>query len=54
MKPDKAGPLFEDFVNRCRKLHEKTSAGIFGADMEVSLVNDGPVTIIIDSEHSQR
>lgn len=53
MKPEIARPLFEDFVNRCRTLHEKTSAGIFGADMEVSLVNTGPVTIIVESESSR-
>ncbi len=51
MKPDDARLMFDDFVSRFRALHENTGAGIFGADMEVALVNDGPVTIIIDSDH---
>lgn len=49
-KPDKAIPLYEYF-NKCIEengVHVET--GIFGADMKVSLVNDGPVTIILDSE----
>ena len=53
MKPDLARPLFEHFVTRFIALHDKTRAGIFGADMEISLVNSGPVTIIIESEHAR-
>jgi D-tyrosyl-tRNA(Tyr) deacylase len=49
MNPDRARDAFDSFVNRCRAQHEKTKAGVFGADMKVSLVNDGPVTILIDS-----
>jgi D-tyrosyl-tRNA(Tyr) deacylase len=49
MNPDRAREAFASFFDRCRALHEKTKAGIFGADMKVSLVNDGPVTILIDS-----
>ncbi len=49
MKPEAAREAFKVFVEQCRSRHEKTKAGIFGADMKVSLVNDGPVTILIDS-----
>jgi len=49
-KPDKAIPLFEYFKNEISKSGLKTESGIFGADMEVSLVNDGPVTILMDSK----
>lgn len=48
-KPEKAIPLFEYFKNELSKSHLKVESGIFGADMKVSLVNDGPVTIAIDS-----
>lgn len=50
-RPDVSAPLYELF---CRKVSEAlgqpVARGIFGADMQVSLVNDGPVTIIIDSK----
>ena len=49
MNPDRAREVFAAFVDRCRDHHEKTKTGVFGADMKVSLVNDGPVTILIDS-----
>lgn len=49
-KPDKAIPLFEYFKNEIAKSGLKTESGIFGADMIVSLVNDGPVTILMDSK----
>ena len=49
-KPDKAIPLFEYFKNEFSKSGLKTESGIFGADMKVSLVNDGPVTILMDSK----
>ncbi len=43
-------PLYERFVERTRELFSgKVATGVFGADMKVSLINDGPVTIIIDS-----
>ena len=48
-KPDKAIPLFEYFKEQISKSGLKTESGIFGADMKVSLVNDGPVTILMDS-----
>ena len=48
-KPDVAIPLYEYFVNECKKQIPVVQTGIFGAHMEVNLLNDGPVTIIIDS-----
>lgn len=49
-KPDVAVPLYEKFISRLQDLFgKKLLTGVFGADMQVSLVNDGPVTIIIDS-----
>ena len=49
-KPDIAIPLYEYFISECKKQVQVVETGIFGADMKVSLLNDGPVTIIIDSE----
>jgi D-tyrosyl-tRNA(Tyr) deacylase len=50
-KPDKAIPLFEYFKTEIKKHSElKVESGIFGADMKVSLLNDGPVTIVLDSK----
>lgn len=49
-KPDKAVPLFEYFKDEIAKSGLKTESGIFGADMKVSLLNDGPVTIVMDSK----
>ena len=47
-KPDKANELYEYFIEKCKKENIKTEAGIFGADMKVSLVNDGPVTVLLE------
>ncbi|MGV8915697.1 MAG: D-aminoacyl-tRNA deacylase [Kaistella sp.] len=49
-KPDKAIPLFEYFKTEIARSPLKIESGIFGADMKVSLVNDGPVTIVFDSQ----
>ena len=50
-KPDVAVPLYEKFVELLEQNLEKpVRRGIFGADMKVSLLNDGPVTIIVDSQ----
>lgn len=50
-KPDVAVPLYESFLEKLEGALGKTvGSGIFGADMKVSLTNDGPVTIIIDSK----
>jgi D-aminoacyl-tRNA deacylase len=51
-RPEVAIPLYEEFVSECeRVLGRKVQTGEFGADMKVSLVNDGPVTIIIDTKN---
>jgi len=50
-KPEFAIPLYEKFVHQLGfDLGKKVQTGIFGADMKVALVNDGPVTILIDSK----
>ena len=50
-KPDVAIPLYEKFLTVLEdNLGRKVGKGIFGADMKVTLVNDGPVTIIVDSK----
>lgn len=47
--PDKANPYYEAFVAYCRSLGVYTATGQFGADMQVSLTNDGPVTFLLQS-----
>lgn len=51
--PETAIPLYEDLVDEFKKTlgNKKVETGIFGADMQVYLVNDGPVTIILDSKN---
>jgi D-tyrosyl-tRNA(Tyr) deacylase len=49
-KPDKADDLYEQLVARWREKGIHVETGIFRTDMQVSLVNDGPVTILLDSE----
>ena len=49
-KPEKAIPLFEYFKQEIKKSGLKIESGIFGADMKVSLLNDGPVTLVFDSK----
>lgn len=51
-RPETAIPLYEDFIHQLEnQLEKKIQTGVFGADMQVALVNDGPVTIIIDSKN---
>ena len=47
-KPQEANELYEYFMNRCKDLVKNVEKGIFGADMKVSLLNNGPVTIILE------
>ena len=47
-KPDKANELYEYFMQKCRKENIVVEHGIFGADMKVELLNDGPVTILLE------
>lgn len=49
-RPEHAVPLYELFVGRLRTSGIRVATGEFGADMQVSLVNDGPVTLVIDRE----
>ncbi len=51
-KPDLAIPMYEKMIKQLETyLNKKIQTGVFGADMKVSLLNDGPVTIIIDSKN---
>lgn len=51
---DVSGPLFADFVGKLSAaLGKPVPTGVFGADMQVSLVNDGPVTLVIDSRQPE-
>ncbi|WP_395048701.1 D-aminoacyl-tRNA deacylase [Flavobacterium sp.] len=53
-KPEIAIPLYEDFAQQLEKeLGKRVQTGIFGADMKVALLNDGPVTILIDSKNKE-
>jgi D-tyrosyl-tRNA(Tyr) deacylase len=50
-KPDIAIPMYEKMIAQLEKdMRKKIQTGIFGADMKVALLNDGPVTIVIDSK----
>lgn len=48
-QPEWAEELYEHVLERCRTHVEKVECGVFGAEMEVSLVNDGPFTLMLDS-----
>lgn len=48
--PDIAEKIYLEFINKCIDNGVKTEKGVFGADMKVSLINDGPVTILLDSK----
>lgn len=53
-KPEFAIPMYENFVKALEKESgKKVQTGIFGADMKVSILNDGPVTIVIDSKNKE-
>ena len=49
--PDMASDMYEYIISECKKSVPVVERGIFGADMKVSLVNDGPFTILLDSDH---
>lgn len=54
-KPDKAIPLYEKMIEELSLLTQtKVETGIFGADMKISIVNDGPVTIIMDTADKEK
>ena len=53
-KPDIAIPIYEKFIQQLEaELGKEIQTGIFGADMKVALINDGPVTILIDSKNKE-
>jgi len=53
-RPDKAIPLYEQMLKELETLTgKKTEAGIFGADMKIRLLNDGPVTIVVDTKNKE-
>lgn len=53
-KPEKAIPLYEQFITQFENdLGRRVMTGIFGADMKVELLNDGPVTIVIDTKNKE-
>lgn len=52
--PEIAAPLVEAFADELRALGVRVAAGRFGARMQVELVNDGPVTVIVDSAELER
>lgn len=53
-KPEIAIPLYESFISQFEKeLEKKVQTGQFGADMKVALINDGPVTIIVDTKNKE-
>ena len=47
-RPEKAIPFYEGFIEKLKEKNIKVQSGKFGADMQVELINDGPVTIVID------
>jgi D-tyrosyl-tRNA(Tyr) deacylase len=53
-KPGIAIPLYEEFLIRLkREFNKDLKTGIFGADMKISLINDGPVTLFIDTKNKE-
>lgn len=53
-KPEKAIPLYEAFIEILEQdLGKKIGTGVFGADMSISLINDGPVTIVMDTKNKE-
>ncbi len=49
-RPDTAVPLYEKVIELCRERGFRVETGVFGADMQVESVNDGPVTLILDTD----
>lgn len=49
-KPDEAEAIYNDFVDYVKKSYSKVETGVFRADMQVELINDGPITILLDSD----
>lgn len=51
MPPDRSQPLYSEFVQTLQEQYAQVKTGIFGANMQIQLINDGPVTIILDSSN---
>ena len=51
MSPNKAEPLFEFFIKKLRAIYPNVEQGVFGADMQVHLINDGPITISLETKN---
>lgn len=49
-KPDMANEMYEYIIAKCKETMQKVQTGVFGADMKVELLNDGPFTILLDSD----
>ncbi len=47
-RPEVAIPLYEHFIEKCKELSIPVETGVFGADMQINLINDGPVTIFLE------
>lgn len=52
-RPEQAIPLYEDLIAQLKAAELQVETGIFGADMQVELINDGPVTIWLDSKNKE-
>lgn len=52
-KPDFAFPMYEKFVEYCENSGINVKTGVFGADMKINFINDGPVTIILEAENGK-
>lgn len=52
-RPEIAVPLYEEFISQLKATGLQVETGIFGADMQVALINDGPVTIWLDSKNKE-
>ena len=53
-KPDEANRLYELFLTQCRAVIPRVECGVFGAHMQVTLCNDGPFTVMLDTDDLQR
>ena len=52
-KPDFANPMYEKFVDYCKNAGFDVKTGVFGADMKINLINDGPVTIALEAKNGK-
>ena len=52
MRPDRAIQFYNNFINICKSVYPKVESGVFGAMMDINMVNSGPVTILLDSSRT--